>query len=127
MRPAGMPNSNQLFRLINEMVFMLVGALLLWVGLFGRYLFNPRSPGWLVLTAALVFWGLWEWFRAPGVATRGERAAMRIGGGSLVLAGVILLSLAEAPFRLAGFLLAAAGGVFVVRGLLTAAILARSS
>ena len=47
-----MPNSNQLFRLINEMAFMLAGALLLWVGVLLRvgtsgryvYLFDPRRP-----------------------------------------------------------------------------------
>jgi len=122
-----MPTTNQLFRLLNEMVFILVGALLLWVGLFGRYLFNPRSAGWFVLTAALVLWGLRTWFGAPRFKMRGERAAMRIGGGSLAVAGLLLLALAWAPFRWAGLLLAAAGGIFVVRGLVTAAIMARSS
>ena len=123
-----MPNSNQLFRLINEMVFMLVGALLLWVGLFGRvYLFDPRRPGWLVVTAVLILWGARTWSRAPRFASSKERLAMRIGGGSLAVAGFVLLSLAWAPFRLAGVLLAAAGGIFVLRGLVTAAIMARSS
>ena len=122
-----MPNPNQLFRLLNEVAFMLVGALLVWVGLFSRFLFNPRRPEWFVLTAALVLWGLRTWLRAARIAVRGERAAMRIGGGSLALAGLILVSLAWAPFRWAGLLLAAAGGIFVVRGLVTAAIMARSS
>ena len=52
---------------------------------------------------------------------------MRIGGGSLALAGLIMLALAWAPFRWAGLLLAAAGGIFVLRGLVTAVIMARSS
>jgi hypothetical protein len=121
-----MPNSNQLFRLLNEMVFMLVGALLLWVGLFGRYLFNARGVGWLVVTAAVIFWGLRTWFQASGVRGRGERAATRIAGGSLAIVGILLLSLGWAPFRLAGLLLAAAGGIFVLRGLITAVIMARS-
>jgi len=123
----GMPNSNQLFRLINEMVFMLVGALLLWVGVFGRYLFDPRQPAWLVVTALLILWGARTWRRAPRFAASKERLAMRIGGGSLAVAGFVLLSLAWAPFRLAGPLLAAAGGIFVLRGLVTAAIMARPS
>jgi len=122
-----MPTSNQLFRLLNEMVFLLVGALLLWVGLLARYFFYPRSAAWFILTAAMVLWGLRTFSRAPRIALRGERAAMRIGGSSLVVAGLILLALAWAPFRWAGFLLAAAGGIFVVRGLVTAVIMARSS
>ena len=47
--------------------------------------------------------------------------------GSLALAGLILLSLAWAPFRWAGWLLLAAGAVFVLRGLASAAILARAA
>jgi len=124
-----MPNSNQLFRLLNEMIFVLVGGILVWVGLFGRrlYLFDPRRMSWLFLTVVLMLWGWRTWRKAPRTAGRGERAAMRIGGGSATLAGLVLLSLAWVSFRWAGFLLAAAGGIFVVRGLVTAAIMAWSS
>jgi hypothetical protein len=125
-----MPNNNQLFRLLTEMVFLLVGALLVWVGLFGGphlYFFNPRQPSWLILTAVLILWGFRTWRKAPRIPARGERAAMRIGGGSIALAGFILLGLAWSSFRSAGFLLAAAGGVFVLRGLVTAVIMVRSS
>jgi hypothetical protein len=124
-----MPNSNQLFRLLNEMIFVLVGGILVWVGLFGRrlYLFDPRRMSWLFLTVVLMLWGWRTWRKAPRTAGRGERAAMRIGGGSVTLAGLVLLSLAWVSFRWAGFLLAAAGGIFVVRGLVTAAIMAWSS
>jgi hypothetical protein len=123
------PNSNQLFRLINEMVFLLVGALLLWVGLFGRYLhlFDPRQATWLIATSVLMVWGVYTWRGAPRFAAAKERLAIRIGGASLILAGLVLLSLAWAPFRWAGVLLAAAGAIFVVRGLVTAAMMARSS
>jgi hypothetical protein len=122
-----MPTINQLFRLVNEMAFVLVGALLLWVGVFDRYLFNPRHPAWLVLTVALILWGLRTWLHAPRIAVRRERVAMRIGGASLAVTGTILLSLAWSPFRWAGLLLAVAGGIFVVRGLVTAAIMRQSS
>ncbi len=125
-----MLNNNQLFRLLNEMVFLLVGALLVWAGLFGGqhlYFFNPRQPSWLILTGVLMLWGLRTWRKAPRVPAGGERAAMRIGGGSIALAGFILLGLAWSSFRSAGFLLAAAGGIFVLRGLATAVIMARSS
>jgi hypothetical protein len=125
-----MPNNNELFRLLNEVVFLLVGGLLMWVGLFGGphlYFFNPRQPSWLILTAVLILWGLRTWRKAPRTAARGEWVAMRIGGGSIALAGLILLLMAWAPFRLAGLLLAAAGGIFVLRGFVTAVIMARPS
>jgi len=119
------PTSNQLFRLLNEMVFLLVGALLLWVGLFARYFFYPRGAHGLSSPPPGAV-GLRTWFRAPRIALRGERAAMRIGGGSLVVAGLILLALAWARF---------AGPACCWRGrwhlrgsrLVTAVIMARSS
>ena len=122
-----MQNVNQLFRLINEVIFILVGALLLWIAFAGRYLFDPRSPSWLVVSAILIAWGLRSWHRARLSATRRWRIAGRIGGGSLALVGLLMLSLAWAPFRWTGLLLAAAGGLFVVRGLVTATIMALPS
>lgn len=122
-----MAHPSRLFRQINEMIFVLVGALLMWVGLSGRYLFDPRRPAWLVVTAVLVLWGIRTWRRARLNAVRIERAAMNIDGISLILAGLLMLSLAWAPFLWAGWLLAAAGAVFVVRGLVTATLMALSS
>jgi hypothetical protein len=119
-----MRNPAQLFALLNELIFVLVGAILLWVALAGRYFFNPRQTGWLVVSVVLVLWGLRTWRRA-GVA--GMRAVAKIGGGSLAAVGLIFLSLAWAPFQWVGVLLALAGTVFVLRGLAAAAILAFSS
>ena len=121
------PYGTQLFRLVNEVAFALVGALLLWVALFGRYLFNPRRPAWLVLTAVLILWGVRAWRSAARITAARERLATRIGAGSLVLAGLVLLSLSWAPFNLAGWLLAAAGAIFILRGLAIAALMARSA
>jgi len=106
---------------------MLAGALLLWVALTGRYLFDARRPSWLVLAVILMFGGLRAWRRARLVAVRGSRLAARMGGVSLVLVGLIMLSLAWVPLGRVGLLLAIAGGVFVLRGLVTAAILAVDS
>jgi hypothetical protein len=122
-----MQNINQLFRLVNEVVFTMVGLLLLWVGMTGRYMFDPRRPDWLLLSGVLVLWGLGTWWRERKTPTRVWRAAAKIGGASLVLAGLLMMSLAWAPFRWVGWLLAVAGGVFVVRGLVTAALVLRPS
>ena len=122
-----MRNPAQLFALMSELIFVLVGAILLWVALAGRYFFNPRQTGWLVVSAVLVLWGLRTWRRARRAGVAGMRAVAKIGGGSLAAVGLIFLSLAWAPFQWAGVLLALAGTVFVLRGLAAAAILAFSS
>jgi hypothetical protein len=113
-----------MFRLLTEMIFALAGGLLLWVALTGRFLFDARQPSWLVMAVILILWGLRAWRRARLVAVRTMRLAARMGGASLVLVGLIMLSLAWMPLGRVALLLAIAGGVFVVRGLATAAILA---
>jgi len=122
-----MASPSQLFRVMNEFVFMLVGALLALFALTGRYLFNPRRPGWIALSVVLIVWGLGTWRRAQLSRVPVDRLVTKIGGGSLALGGLIMLSLAWAPFRWAGWLLLATGGVFVLRGLVSAAIMARSA
>jgi hypothetical protein len=117
---------SHLFRVVNEFVFMLVGALLVLFALTGPYLFNPRRPGWIGLSLVLVLWGFGTWRRAHLSRIAAERLVTKIGGASLALAGLIMLSLSWAPFRWAGWLLLATGGVFVLRGLVSAAIMARS-
>lgn len=122
-----MRDPTQMFRLVTEVVFILAGALLLFVGLSGQYMFNARRPSWLVLAAILMFWGLRAGRRARLIAVRNLRLAAYLGGASLVLVGATMLSLAWVRFGLVGPLLAAAGAVFVVRGLVSAAVLSLSS
>lgn len=122
-----MPSPSHLFRVVNEFVFMLVGALLVLFVLTGRYLFNPRRPSWIALSALLVLWGLGTWRRGRRSVDSADRLVTKIAGGSLTLAGLIMLSLAWAPFEWAGWMLLATGGIFVLRGLVSAAIMARSA
>jgi hypothetical protein len=122
-----MASPTHLFRVVNEFVFMLVGALLVLFALTGRYLFNPRRPGWIALSVVLILWGLGTWSRARRSGIAVDRLVTKIGGGSLALGGLIMLSLAWAPFRWAGWLLLATGGIFVLRGLVSAAIMVRSA
>jgi hypothetical protein len=79
---------------------------------------------WLILAAVLIAWGIYTWLRARTVVPPRTRLAMRIGGGSVTLVGSLMAALAWAPFTVAGLLLGAAGAVFVLRGLVSAAILA---
>ncbi len=122
-----MASPGNLFRVVNELVFMLVGGLLVLFALTGRYLFNPRRPGWIVLSVVVILWGLGTWSRARLSRVAAERLVTKIGGGSLVAGGLIMLSLAWAPFRWAGWLLLATGGIFVLRGLVSATIMVRSA
>jgi hypothetical protein len=55
------------------------------------------------------------------------RLAAQLGGVSLMAVGAIMFSLAWVRFGMVGPLLAVAGAIFVVRGLVTAAILAVAS
>ncbi len=83
-----MQNVNQLFRLLNEMVFILVGALLLWVAFEGRYLFDPRRPSWLIVSVDISPVGITRLAEARLAARPGRwRAAGRISGGSLHWSG----------------------------------------
>jgi hypothetical protein len=118
-----------MFRLLTEIIFMLAGALLIFVGLTGRYMagFNARGPAWLLLAVILIFWGVRGWRHSRLVAVRNLRVAAQFGGASLILVGAIMLSLAWVQLGMVGPLLAAAGAVLVVRGLVTAAILALAS
>ncbi len=109
------------------MLFVVVGALLLWVALAGRYFFDPRTPSWLILAAVLIVWGVFTWLKSRNVKAPRTRLAMRIGGSSVALVGLIMASLGWAPFGWGGLLLSLAGGIFVLRGLASAAILAKPS
>lgn len=119
-----MRNPAQLFRMMNEAIFILIGALFLWVAATGRYLPDPRRSSWVVLAAVLVAWGIWTWARILRTAGKAERLATKVGGVSLAIVGLIMLSLVWAPFRWGGLLLALAGATFIVRGVISAAVIA---
>ncbi len=114
-----------LFRLLNELVFVLLGVLLVWVAVTGRfsYSFNRRGPAWIGLGVFLVYWGLRAWLRAGRNASRGEAA---VRGASLALVGALMLGIALLPFRWSAALLGAAGGILAVRGLVSTALVARA-
>jgi hypothetical protein len=112
---------------MTELVFTLAGAVLLFVGLTGRYLFDARRPSWLVLAVVLFFWGLRSWRQSRLIAVRRLRFADQLGGASLIVVGAIMLSLAWMRFSLVGPLLAIAGAIFVARGLVITALLATTT
>jgi len=116
----------QLFRLLTEIVFLLAGVLLIFVGLTGRYMaaFDAGGLSWRILAVILMIWGLRGLRQSRLIAVRNLRVAAWLGGASLIAVGAIMFSLAWVQLGDVGSLLAVAGTIFVARGLGSAAILA---
>ena len=117
-----MLNPANLFRMMIEMIFVLLGGFLFWLGLSNRFMFDPRSPGWLGLGAVLVYWGVRTWMKTTRAARTAERTVTRIGGASLVLVGCAMLVLGFVEFRWVGLVLATAGAILALRGLVGAVL-----
>ena len=113
----------RLFLLLVELMFVLLGALLLWVAVSGRVFFNPRATAWIALGGFMVFWGVRTWFSAGRYTTRAED---RVRGASLALVGLMMLGAAATRFAWVAPLLGAAGAVLILRGLASAVILTRA-
>jgi hypothetical protein len=113
-----------LFRMMTEFIFILLGGVLVWVGLNNRFMFNfnPRSPAWLGLGAVLIYWGARAWTKTARAARTSDRTIARVGGTSLILVGFMMLGLVAMEFRWVGIALAVAGGILVLRGLAAAVL-----
>jgi hypothetical protein len=113
-----------LFRLLNEFIMLLLGALLILLAASHRIGLPSRPALWYGLGALLIFWGLRTGMR-PVSKVANEHAAIR--GGSLILVGLIILGVPLVSLRYEALLLALAGGVLVLRGLLGSVLLVRAS
>jgi hypothetical protein len=115
----------KLLHAIIELLFVLLGGLVIWLGLSGEilvYSFNPRRPGWLILSAAIIVWGLRAVYR-PGPGSRAVERWTR--GLSLVLLGAVMLAMSRARFQWVGPLVAIGGLILGARGLVSLALLLR--
>jgi hypothetical protein len=114
-----MLSPQRLTQLAMEIVFGLLGLMMIWFGLSGRIFFDRRGIGWLLLSVGLIVWGLralykpGQWWARWQIWTRGL---------SLVLLGIVMLVIARAPFLWVGKLLALAGIVLIARGLIGSAL-----
>ena len=106
----------RLLRLMMELIFVLLGALLIWLGLVGpahgRTVDRHGMP-WLVVSVALIAWGLRALY-SPGQWWLRWQNWTR--GLSLALLGVLMLIISRVPFPWVGPMLAAGGGLLVLRG-----------
>ena len=105
----------RLTQLLTEFVFLLLGALVMWLAANGRIYFDRRGVPWLALSVGLIAWGLLA-LAKPGQSWAKRQKWNR--GGSLVLLGVVMLSISRVPFDWVVRLLAVAGLILVARGIL---------
>jgi hypothetical protein len=115
----------RLTQLLMEFVFLLLGALLLWLVANGRIDFSRFDPGsklWLGVSVALTAWGLLA-LAKPGQSWAKWQKWNR--GFSLVLLGLVMLSISLATFDWVVKLLAVGGLILVLRGILGCLLILR--
>ena len=110
-------------RLIIEVIFVLLGVLVVWLALTGRISNEQRHRvSWLILSGALILWGLRALYGPNKWWARWENWTR---GLSLTLLGVVMLAISRVPFEWVGPLLATAGILMSLRGILGAALVFR--
>jgi hypothetical protein len=112
----------RLTQLLVEFIFVLLGALVVWLGLTGRIFFDRRSTGWLLVSTALMLWGVLAIVRSGDWRTRWEKWNR---GASLFLLGAIMLIVTRVPFLWVVYFLAAAGLVLILRGIIAIVLILR--
>jgi hypothetical protein len=115
----------RLLRVIIEFIFVLLGILLVWLGLagpiYGRTV-DRHSIGWMILSVALILWGIRALPRRGQWWARWENWTR---GLSLALLGVLMLVITRVPFAWVGPMLAAGGVVLALRGIIGSALILR--
>jgi len=113
---------DKLLRLTIEIIFMLLGGLIVWLGLTGHIFFDRRKLSWLILSAAITLWGLRALYSRGKWWSRWENWTR---GLSLTLLGAVMLAISRVPFALVGPLLAAGGVLLVLRGIFESVLVFR--
>ncbi len=112
----------RLLRFTIELIFMLLGALVIWLAL-GRGIYVDRhSVSWLILSVALILWGVRALYRPGQWWARWENWTR---GLSLALLGALMMAISRVPFLMVGPLLACGGILLVLRGLIGCALFFR--
>lgn len=105
----------RLSQLIVEVVFLLLGGLVAWLGVTGRVNFDRRGIYWLAISVGVAAWGLLALARPAQWWARWQKWNR---GGSLLLLGLLMLAMTRVPFLWVGKLLALCGLVLALRGAL---------
>jgi hypothetical protein len=113
----------RLLRIFIEIIFVLLGLLVVWLGLTGHIFFDRHKLSWLILSVALILWGVRGIYRKPAHKSLGPEDYTR--AISLTLLGLVLLAISRMPFNWVGPLLACAGLLLAGRGIVGSVILLR--
>jgi hypothetical protein len=115
----------RLLRFMIELIFVLLGALLIWLGLagpvYGRTV-DRHGRGWLILSVALILWGLRALYKPGQWWLRWQNWTR---GLSLALLGVLMFAITRVPFPWVGPMLAACGGLLILRGVIASLLIFR--
>ena len=115
----------RLLRLIIEFIFILLGALLIWFAfggpVYGRTV-DRHSLSWVILSVVLILWGLRALYKPGQWWLRWQNWTR---GLSLVLLGILMLAISRVPFSWVGPLLAVAGGLLALRGVIGSVLIYR--
>ena len=117
-----MLSPERLLRLFIEVLFLLLGGLVVWLGLTGHIFFDRRGKLWLILSVVLIFWGLRALYKPDHRWSPWENWTR---GLSLILLGAVLLAISRVPFAWVGPLLAASGILLTLRGILGSVLVFR--
>ena len=112
----------RLLRFMIELIFVLLGFLVIWLGLARRIYVDRHSTSWLILSVALILWGLRALYKPGQWWLRWQNWTR---GLSLSLLGVLMLVISRVPFVWVGPMLAAGGGLLVLRGMIGAFLIFR--
>ena len=114
---------DRLLRMFVEIIFVLLGLLVVWLGLTGHIFFDRHKLPWLILSLALILWGAHGLYPKPGRHPLGLEDYTR--AVSLTLLGIVLLAISRVPFTWVGPLLACAGLLLAARGIVGSVLLLR--
>jgi hypothetical protein len=112
----------RVLRLTIELIFLLLGVLVIWLALTGRVLVERQKVSWLILGGALIAWGLRALYGPNKWWARWENWTR---GLSLTLLGVVMLAISRVPFLWVAPLLATAGVLMGLRVIIGAALVFR--
>jgi hypothetical protein len=105
-----------------EFIFVLLGSLVIWLGLARRIYVDRHSTSWLILSGALILWGLRALYKPGQWWLRWENWTR---GLSLALLGVLMLAMTRVPFLWVSPMLAVGGGLLVLRGMIASYLVLR--
>ena len=104
----------RLTQLLTEFVFLLLGGLAVWLALNHQIAFERHSVRWLLLSGALVAWGLLALAKPEQFLAKWQKWNR---GVSLVLLGLVMFAMSRVGFDWVFKLLVLAGIILIVRGL----------